>query len=506
MRKILLASAAMLSTTAGMAFAQEGNKNVVPAFSGVSLNAPVSAAGANNNNNIGAAAMPGPGATPTPGTFAIRLGGRVNVEFGTGWSSVDSISVPAGYSVNALTVNGTTGAQGTSTIAQPGGTAATSAQRFKRNPYGMGTYFRLYPGLDAMATNGLRYGAASELRTNWGGSVGGGSGETSGQTMFVRRAFVYLAGDNWGLVRVGQGDGITGLFDGGVTTSQNWSNSGVLNGGDAQTVTPGRTAIPFYWMSLAGNEYGTNKIVYVSPKFYGVEVGANYTPSTGNLYSDGGTSPYTLQANCAVPSSTCSSLSSSTVAGDAGRYTDLYSVGLRYLNDVGPVNVRALYVYTGSGQVSYQGAAPAGRSVAGYFNALSVNNVGLAATYAGFTLGANWIGGVMNGQYALKPAGGANLNATTAGLQYVTGPLTLGVTGAVAFSQGSASLVGQTQQREQEVSFGGRYTVAPGLAVSADYIYQIRKQNGFNYAFNTTGAGYNQIQAQAFLLGVAVNW
>ena len=139
MRKILLASAAMLSTTAGMAFAQEGNKNVVPAFSGVSLNAPVSAAGANNNNNIGAAAMPGPGATPTPGTFAIRLGGRVNVEFGTGWSSVDSISVPAGYAVNALTVNGTTGAQGTSTIAQPGGTAATSAQRFKRNPYGMGT-------------------------------------------------------------------------------------------------------------------------------------------------------------------------------------------------------------------------------------------------------------------------------------------------------------------------------------------------------------------------------
>ena len=294
---------------------------------------------------------------------------------------------------------------------------------------------------------------------------------------------------------VAGGDGVISLFDGGVTTSQNWSNSGVLNGGDAQTTTPGNLAIPFYWMAVAGNEYGSNKIVYVSPKIFGIEAGFSYAPSSGNLYT-----------GCGIASSSCSTLSSSSLASDASRYTDLYQAGLRYLGDVGPVNVRAYGVYVGSGTVSYTGVAPTGRSVAGYFDNLSVFNAGVAGTFAGFTLGANWIGGAMNGQFVPKPAGGSNLNATTVGLQYVTGALTLGVTGAIANSQGSTALVGQTQQMEQEISFGGRYVVAPGLAVSADYIYQQRRQNGFNYATGAAGSDYNNIHGQAVLLGAAVNW
>ncbi len=488
MRKILLASAAMLSATAGMAIAQERQQFVEPAYAGVKPNTPVSGAGANNNNNVQAAMIPGPTANPQPGTFVIRLGGRVNVEAGAGWSSLDSI----------------------------GGTGPANTGAAKRNPYGMGTYFRLYPGLDAMATNGLRYGAAAELRTNWGGNVSGGSAETSGQTMYVRRAFVYAAGDNWGLVRVGQGDGTISLFDGGVTTGQNWSNSGVLNGGDAQVLTPSRTAIPFYWMAVAGNEYGTNKVIYVSPKVFGVEGSVLLHAEHGQhlqrrrhlaLHS------YGELPDC---SSNCSTLSSSSAASDASRYTDLYQVGLRYLNDIGPVNVRVFGVYVGSGQVNYTGLTPRG-TVTGLYDNLGVLNAGAAVTYAGFTLAANWIGGAMNGQFTLKPAGGANLNATTASLQYVTGPLTLGITGAVDTAQGAgqigaASLVGQTQLDERQISAGGRWVVAPGLAISADYIYQQRRQNGYNWqtaTINAPGAGFNtnsQIQAQTVLLGVAVNW
>ncbi len=522
MRKILLASAAMLSATTGGAFAQLSPGMTESAYSGMLPNIPTSAAGANNNNHVQAQALKGPTANPTPGTFVVRLGGRVNVEAGAGWSNVDSVYVPGTPASGGLTVvtlpkdgvstlpagntfvsvNNGTGAI-TSTTAKVAAVAPTGA---KRNPYGIGTYMRLYPGLDAMATNGLRYGAGTEIRTNWGTNTTGGSGATSGQTLMVRRAFVYAAGDNWGLVRFGQGDGVISLFDGGVTTSQNWSNSGVLNGGDLSALPPSRTAVPFYWMAVAGNEYGSNKIVYISPKLFGVEAGFSYAPSPSNAYADGGTSPYNLTAICPVASSNCASLSSSSVAADAGRYTDLYQVGLRYLNDIGPVNVRAYGVYVGSGQVSYTGAAPTGRSVAGYYDNLSVYNAGIAGTFAGFTLGANWIGGAMNGQFALKPAGGANLNATTVGLQYVTGALTLGVTGAVATSQGSAALVGQTQLAEQEISFGGRYVVAPGLAVSADYLYQQRKQNGFNWVTNAAGEGKPQVQAQGVLLGVAVNW
>lgn len=497
MRKILLASAAMLTATAGGAFAQLVPGTTQSAYSGMIPNVPTSAAGANNNNNVQAAALPGPTANPTPGTFVIRLGGRVNVEAGSGWSNIDSIYTPA-TTTSAYVVNPTTGAvTKVSTI--------TPAVGAKKNPYGIGTYMRLYPGLDAMGTNGLRYGAGTEIRMNSPNSAlgstpaasAGSSTQLSANTLFVRRAFVYLAGDNWGLVRVGMADGVIGLFDGGVTTSQNWSNSGVLNGGDAQFTTPSNLAIPFYWMAVAGNEYGSNKIVYISPKLFGIEAGFSYAPSAGNLYT-----------GCGVPQSTCSTLSSSSLVSDAARYTDLYQAGLRYLNDVGAVNLRLFGVYVGSGTVSYTGAAPKYGSVAGLYDNISVFNAGAAATYAGFTLGANWIGGAMNGQFVPKPAGGANLNATTVGLQYVTGALTLGVTGAEADSQGAVGLVGQTQLHEQEISFGGRYVVAPGLAVSADYIYQQRRQNGYNFVTGATGkdTAFNEVHGQSVLLGVAVNW
>ena len=39
--------------------------------------------------------------------------------------------------------------------------------RRKVNPEQMVGYFRLYPGVDALATNGLRYGAIVEIRQNF---------------------------------------------------------------------------------------------------------------------------------------------------------------------------------------------------------------------------------------------------------------------------------------------------------------------------------------------------
>ena len=87
-----------------------------------------------------------------------------------------------------------------------------------------------------MATNGLRYGAAIEIRQNFTGQISssgssGASGYSSLETLYVRRAFTYFAGDNWGIVRAGQADGLIGIFDNGVTTFQ-FLPTGNLNGGD----------------------------------------------------------------------------------------------------------------------------------------------------------------------------------------------------------------------------------------------------------------------------------
>ena len=84
----------------------------------------------------------------------------------------------------------------------------------------------------------------------------------------MRRAFTYVAGENWGIVRVGQADGLIGIFDNGVTTVQ-FLPTGNLNGGDLQGTFPSNVSPTFVFLGQAGNEYGNAKAVYLSPQIAG---------------------------------------------------------------------------------------------------------------------------------------------------------------------------------------------------------------------------------------------
>ena len=540
MRKLLLASVAMLSSSAGFAYAQQVTSppgEVIPAPArvvstmsphpggGGVLNLPASSAGANNNNNLLPKALPGTSLIPTPGTFVVRLGGRVNTLVGAGWSSVDNFSTPAvAATTGPFTLNAKTGSVTNAAGQAPSsGVAATNS---KIAPVNLSTYARLYPGLDAMSTNGLRYGAAMEIRMNSGTAVGNtgnslsGGNNASGQTLYIRRAFGYLAADNAGLLRVGEGDGIIGLFDGGVTTTQNFSISGGLNMSEGLQMLIPTMQIPYAWLSLAASEYATPKIVYLSPKFFGFDVGAAYVASQTNGYNNSAVFPGSagapLCSNLANGANTgnsgCSSLSSSSSLPDANRYRNLGQVGIRYNGDFGPVNLLSYAAYYGSSKVNYTGVpgntvALGGTSASGNYNNLSLGSFGTALTVAGLTFSANYLTGEMNGQLALAPAGAPAMNAVTAGVQYIIGALTVGAVYGQIDSQGSAALTNNTQRHETEFDAGGTYKIAPGLSAYADYYYAQRHQGNFNFqtgAVNT--AVNNTVHGQAFLLGMAVNW
>jgi predicted porin len=144
-----------------------------------------------------------------------------------------------------------------------------------------------------MAANGLRYGAAMEIRENFAGEISnngtsGASGQSSLQTLFVRRAFTYLAGDQWGLVRLGQADGLISLFDNGVTTFQFLPTNNLQNGDDFAMLTPTNSSVPFFFVSGSGNEYANTKAVYLSPQFAGFDFGIQYAPNTSNGFGIGG--------------------------------------------------------------------------------------------------------------------------------------------------------------------------------------------------------------------------
>src|SRR4051794_32796114 len=167
----------------------------------------------NNNNNYQAAALPGPVANPTPGTIVIHINGKLQFDYSAAWSSLDR------NTTGPLTIAGATIIAGHSA---------------KLQPNNLSSFARLYFGGDGMATNGLRYGAAIELRQNFSGQLSsaastGASGYTSSETMFVRRSFGYVAGEQWGIVRFGIADGLIGIFDNGVTTFQ-FLPTGNLNG------------------------------------------------------------------------------------------------------------------------------------------------------------------------------------------------------------------------------------------------------------------------------------
>jgi hypothetical protein len=504
MRKVLLASAALLGGAAAHAQAPANPSQgqlVAPYGAGPASNNNNNAWGVANTQSGSTAAgplsteyAPNVVAVPAPGTIVIHLNGRVEVDLAANYSSVDK-------GVNA---NGT-----------PNG--------FKLNPVGIGTFFRLYPGFDAVAANGLRYGASVELRENFlagtngttnGGSTGGTSspsGNTSSQTIFVRRAFTYLASDQVGLLRLGQGDGVLGLFDNCIFTSQCWdAGSGVLDAGASQQTAPSGAVPPFVWLAQAGAEYGNSKIVYLTPQFYGFDFGVQYAPNEGNAFSDGSGSSPIQSTPCNQAGPNCITVSS---GNDPTRWLNQTGVGLRYQRNFGAVDFKTYGFYETAGKenlttTAFVAPSPTASPTSLRYDNLSFYKAGIAVTAFNLTAAVDYIGGAVNGQLAERPTGGVNENAITAGLTYFNGPISLGVTWGVIDSQGDARLTGVSQRHEYEVAFGGTYKLAPGLQLVGEYQYAHRHQGGFDFSQGAPGlnGATRDAQYQGLTFMTVMNW
>jgi hypothetical protein len=370
-----------------------------------------------------------------------------------------------------------------------------------------------------------------EIRENFGGAnqtggtTAGGSGGTatspstnsSQQTLFVRRAFTYLANDNLGLVRIGQGDGVIGLFDPCIFTTQCWdAGTGNFNGGDPlQDDGPGGVGgIPFVWLAQAGADYGNNKIVYLTPQFYGFDFGIQYAPNMGNAFANEGNG---VGCNQAGPS--CINVSS---GNDATRWINQWAVGLRYQQAFGPVDFKAYGFYEGSGQedlttTPYQtptqartgvGLAPGATAGAQFerYDSLSFYKAGVAVTAFNVTAAADYIGGRVNGQLALDPTGGAPTNAVVTGLTYANGPITAGAEIGLIDTQGDARLVGVSQRHEYEIAFGGAYKLAPGIQLVSEYMYMHRHQGDYDFANATIDGRTVDSKGQGVLFSTVLTW
>lgn len=488
MRKLLLASAAILGGATG-AWAQAEPAQVWQSQGMMSMpwgGGPAS----NNNNNSSGTATKGSVATPKPGTVVIRLNGRVQTEVDANFTSADKWT--------------------------------TSGVNYKVNPVGVASWMRLYPGVDGLATNGLRYGATIELRENFPNpnsataftGASSPSGYSSAETVFVRRAFVYMGSDKVGIVRIGQADGVIGLFDNGSYSVQSWdAGLGNFNGGPMQGTAPANgVSVPFAWLAQAGSEYSNSKIVYLTPSFMGFDFGVQYAPSMGNAYGNS-TGSTALQAGvCGNAGAGC--VNTSTGA-DPTRWLNQVAAGVRYQGPIGPVNFGAYAVYETAGKeaIAGGGIAATGAGTVGTSTALlkydNLSFVSAAVKVEVPSIGLTWsfdyIGGALNGQLAMRPAGGAPENAFLTGLVYKNGPWVFGAEVGIVESQGQANLAKISQRKETEIAFGGTYNVAPGLALVGEFMHTERHQGNFDFLAGANGFT-RDVKGNGVTFGTVVSW
>jgi len=465
MRRILLATAAVLATSFGAmdAFAQK------------------------------ASLTPDPTMVPqAPGTIVVNLGFRINFYAG----------VMGNYNNNS------------NTVANPNGNFTT----YKTQAINFGEYARIYPGFDAVAANGLKFGAQGELRQdNATASNGLGAG-----TPIWYTAYGYLGSDSFGQVRVGTPVSISASYLTGTNEGFNdggWDGDvpGLLNAGYAP-------AWPAY--SDYGGYQSTTKVVYLSPSFSGFEFGMDYEP---NQTFSGESSGCSIGAPS--PSPGCDSLSTGGIS-DQGRRQNTAEFAARYRGTFGAVGIAAFGAYMVSGHVQ-DGVtvAPGTAPIGNLYKGLNVGSGGVQMTIGGFSFGGYVIGGDINMSNGggLQPEGGSSQIAYIAGAQYITGPWTVGVQwfdswnagfqtaaplGASSFATGPSANgvvttngLGLGTMNEYGFATGGTYALVPGVSLYLSYVWGTRHQSGYDLIANQYNSiSNNRISSQAFALGTQFNW
>jgi hypothetical protein len=484
MRKLLLASAAVLTGFAGgQAIAQTTAAVLPPTWTEAPQpTAPSGIAAANSNLSAQGYYTKGPLPVPTPGSVVVRFNGRV---------------VFYGFAENESSDRVTTGT-GTATVSR------------KAQPYGTLGYARFYSGVDGMTNTGLRYGAAVEIRvqtslanasTTSGGASGAtiGSGNTAvaaggaftyvpGNYLYVRRAFAYLGG-NWGAIHFGSDDGPLGLLDAGVTTFQTY-NDGGWNDDLNDIGNPDTPLFPF--PSGIGNEYTTSKIVYLSPQIAGFDFAASFEPDDNPLNDNiGGATPFSNQ------------LSTGVLPGEIARRRNTYEGAVRYQGAFGPAGIYAMAGYMGSGQVSRGIGAPPIN-----YEPLGLKMAGIAVNFGGFRIGGNYTWGDVNDQVGLRVAGMPNMQAYMLGTQYTVGPLTVGASYMNVLSGGALNgdVPLASGRREGGINVGGTYVMAPGLLGWVSATYGQRYQGGFDFSNGVVGPNNNNVKFEAIAIGGMVRW
>ena len=396
------------------------------------------------------AQAPAPAATPQPGiTVAIRGYQRFHY-------------------ANVSQKNGQSG-----TIGTPPNTQTLSLDKNDFNSRGQ---------IQVLATgrtaDGLIYGA--DLVLNIDGNrppadILGGRSAISNRAVEWDEMYTFVALPSLGRLEFGDQDGAVSQLR--VISAIEGFGAGGVNGdlGSFATTRP-----VFFESGQLGLDDAT-KIIYLSPQFFGFDFGASFAWNLG----DG-------RRGCGTLSTACQTLKSTDQ--NINRARNIFDFALRYRGTFGPVAFAANGGVTLGSAVDIIGAAD--------YKAPRVYNIGATATFAGFTVGAEYLWGRINfgGMTGLLRQNQPDADGARQyflGATYTFGPFVVGAHYYNLKTEGSQAIT--ADRTDEGFAFGGRYTLAPGLQLVAEYVEMKARERG-NTALAPNGT--DSIRASMVLAGI----
>jgi hypothetical protein len=171
------------------------------------------------------------------------------------------------------------------------GTLPRNAGNAKVATYGVADYARLYPSFDGVLANGIKYGGSIEIRQNQGFAGSGGVSTTGGAsgTTYIQREFVYVGTDKAGKVSIGSPVQPTELFQEGNPANFNtggWDGDlpGIFNTGIPYFITDSNdraNKVVYVSPQFAGFDFG----VSFEPNDYGNDYAKPFTRESSAGYT-----------------------------------------------------------------------------------------------------------------------------------------------------------------------------------------------------------------------------
>lgn len=294
---------------------------------------------------------------------------------------------------------------------------------------------------EGTADNGLVYGANIELEADQN------SGQNNGDENYI-----YASG-GWGKVELGDNSGVADGEGLGVIAPRDFGLGGVAADDESYLdfVSQGSNIafVGAELFELSGSESST-KVSYYSPVFNGFQAGASFAPEV-----DSGNS-VTRFENFDSDSTTLQSTNTTQF------YENLIEVAAKYSGEFQNVGFQV-----GAGYFSADAKNDVDTNTGPIeLNDIGAYTVGLAASYAGFTISGNYVDYDDALTSSNSTDGYEETDAISFGVQYETGPVVLGLNHLDASSEDDQNTLSDLEYKA--TSLGVSYAAAPGWVAYAE--------------------------------------